>query len=225
MPTLWLPGDPLAKLRPRFCRRGDGVGTYNPQKWEQRLTQFEMKKTFIEPTDRPTKVSMSFYMPVPMSYTRRKTHGALWGTYKHSCRPDIDNLAKYYLDAGNGVLWADDGLITSLFVRKFYSCKPGVRITVEDDIAELDPIAADILSVFTPEDCAQLADWGAEIGYLQDLIAAAEHCKQTDMIAAKQQIAQILSQTGHRFAKVLASIGRAYPDYRAPLPLPEIDHG
>lgn len=38
----------------------------------------------------------------------------------HTKRPDIDNLAKLVLDAGNGVLWEDDSQVCHLDVRKVY---------------------------------------------------------------------------------------------------------
>lgn len=36
-------------------------------------------------------------------------------------RPDVDNIAKIYMDACNGYLWKDDCDITSLKVQKIYS--------------------------------------------------------------------------------------------------------
>ena len=33
-------------------------------------------------------------------------------------RPDIDNLAKFYMDASNGILWADDAQVAELIARK-----------------------------------------------------------------------------------------------------------
>lgn len=35
-------------------------------------------------------------------------------------KPDVDNIAKIYLDACNGLLWKDDADITKLCVEKFY---------------------------------------------------------------------------------------------------------
>lgn len=45
-------------------------------------------------------------------------------------RPDIDNLAKAIMDACNGVLWDDDGQITSLSAQKIYADFDFVQIAV-----------------------------------------------------------------------------------------------
>jgi Holliday junction resolvase RusA-like endonuclease len=46
-------------------------------------------------------------------------------------RPDVDNLAKLVLDAGNGILWDDDSQIVKLTACKSWSETPGVRIFVD----------------------------------------------------------------------------------------------
>jgi Holliday junction resolvase RusA-like endonuclease len=56
-------------------------------------------------------------------------------TSKLPCpRPDVDNFAKSVLDASNGVLWADDSLITDLSVIKAWSpptCSPQIIIQIQ----------------------------------------------------------------------------------------------
>ena len=39
----------------------------------------------------------------------------------HIGRPDIDNLIKFTLDAGNGVLWTDDAIIAILEASKVWA--------------------------------------------------------------------------------------------------------
>lgn len=49
-------------------------------------------------------------------------------------RNDCDNLAKVVMDAGNGVLWLDDGQIAELHVEKWIGAQgeaPYVRLVVE----------------------------------------------------------------------------------------------
>lgn len=43
----------------------------------------------------------------------------------HTKKPDCDNVAKLYLDAGNGLLWLDDAHIFSLDVKKWHAPKIG----------------------------------------------------------------------------------------------------
>lgn len=50
-------------------------------------------------------------------------------------RNDADNIAKAVMDAGNGVLWLDDGQIAALRVEKWIGAQgeaPYVRLVVED---------------------------------------------------------------------------------------------
>lgn len=50
-------------------------------------------------------------------------------------RNDADNIAKAVMDAGNGVLWLDDGQIAILHVEKWIGAQgeaPYVKLTVED---------------------------------------------------------------------------------------------
>lgn len=51
----------------------------------------------------------------------------------HICDPDYDNLVKGMQDACNGVVWADDCIISSATLRKRYTLgdeQPGVAIRV-----------------------------------------------------------------------------------------------
>lgn len=72
----------------------------------------------------PQHVELAFFMP-----TRRLV--------------DIDNLAKNVLDACNGVLWADDALVTRLeLVRAVDVERPRTVVLV----TEMLPAAADVLA-------------------------------------------------------------------------------
>jgi Holliday junction resolvase RusA-like endonuclease len=45
-------------------------------------------------------------------------------------KPDIDNIAKTYLDAMNGVIFVDDTQVIDLHVKKLYSVVAGVDVMV-----------------------------------------------------------------------------------------------
>jgi Holliday junction resolvase RusA-like endonuclease len=45
-------------------------------------------------------------------------------------KPDIDNIAKTYLDAMNGVIFKDDTQVIDLHVKKLYSAFAGVDVMV-----------------------------------------------------------------------------------------------
>lgn len=48
---------------------------------------------------------------------------------------DVDNYAKSWLDAGKGILWADDASVVELHVRRVRADKGGVSALVEADEA------------------------------------------------------------------------------------------
>lgn len=85
--------------------------------------------------DGPLAVSLRFYLPRPKAHYRT---GRFSGVLKDSApkfpaehHNDCDNLAKAVLDALNGILWVDDGLINDLHVTKQYGeDRPGVDVTV-----------------------------------------------------------------------------------------------
>src|SRR5689334_16703666 len=117
-------GDPIPKARARVRLVGHKVWTFDPQEVLKKnaslLLIAKMKKAF----DHPKKeihmeasklalnsvfhVEMTFYLPIPKSHSRTQVNRILWGFDEHTSKPDIDNLAKFYLDAANGILWPDD---------------------------------------------------------------------------------------------------------------------
>lgn len=53
----------------------------------------------------------------------------------HMVKPDADNVCKSILDAGNGILWADDSQVMSLRVTKAYG-EPQVILAVRQATLE-----------------------------------------------------------------------------------------
>jgi len=56
---------------------------------------------------------------------------------RKTSRPDCDNIAKAALDAGNGILWADDAQVAELHVSKWV-CYSGQEPFVEVTVRELE---------------------------------------------------------------------------------------
>ena len=71
------------------------------------------------------RLTLKFYLPRP---NKKKSIGE---GEVHHIRPDLDNLTKLVLDAGNGILWQDDSMIVSIHAEKFYSSTPRTYILVE----------------------------------------------------------------------------------------------
>jgi Holliday junction resolvase RusA-like endonuclease len=105
-------GDPQSQPRHRHTARGKIVRTYDPKSKDKK----KLAKYITE--------NYSFKIPSSLSKVKK---GLAVGRYRPK-KPDIDNIAKYYLDAMNDVVYFDDAQIVALNVVKKYSLKPNVRI-------------------------------------------------------------------------------------------------
>lgn len=129
--TITIPGKPIAKMRPRFARRGKFVSTYNCQETEEGKVRWEMMNQFqsidtIAPGI-PIKLECIFYMPIPSGMSQKKLHEA---QFRHIKKPDCDNLIKFVKDCANGVIWADDSQVFEVHARKLYASQPRTEMMV-----------------------------------------------------------------------------------------------
>ena len=137
--TVELPGEPQGKGRPRFrmrlARFGGSAGKpYTPARsraYELALRQVAaIAMRGRKPLDGALKVTVAAFMAVPASWPARKRDVALAGATYPTVKPDIDNVVKMTLDAGNGVLWLDDKQIVVLSIFKQYDEVPRLRIEI-----------------------------------------------------------------------------------------------
>jgi Holliday junction resolvase RusA-like endonuclease len=120
-------GDPQSQPRHRHTARGKIVRTYDPKsKDKKKLAKYITENYSFEKTDKPLLVVIQADFKIPSSLSKVKK-GLAVGRYRPK-KPDIDNIAKYYLDAMNDVVYFDDAQIVALNVVKKYSLKPNVRI-------------------------------------------------------------------------------------------------
>ena len=127
-------GDPKGKGRPRFSRVGNFTKVYTDK---QTLTYEAMIATFAkqamggsEPLKTPVSVFLHVRLPIPQSYSKKRREACLNGLEMPCKKPDIDNIAKTYLDAMNGVIFVDDTQVIDLHVKKLYSAVAGVDVMV-----------------------------------------------------------------------------------------------
>ena len=113
--------NPVPKARPRVTCRG----TYTPKRTKDAM---EKIKEVIEehpdcpdkPLSGPVSVIMTFYVPMPKSWSKKK-RGEMLAEPVAKKQFDIDNLEKTVYDALNGILWEDDGQIWKHTVKKVWS--------------------------------------------------------------------------------------------------------
>lgn len=125
---------PVAQGRPRICRVGNGVRAVDPPKsraYKEMLGSMA-RAGIPEPiADTPLDVDMTFILPVPKSWSKKKIMSALQGEVLPQGRPDLDNYIKGLCDALNGIVWKDDSSIVTMTGRKVYGEIPGVKVVVQ----------------------------------------------------------------------------------------------
>jgi Holliday junction resolvase RusA-like endonuclease len=130
--VIQLDGEPGAKLRVRFDPRSKRA--YQVDKvihYEGRLAhagQLAMDEAAL--LDEPLKVDIDAFFGIPQSKSKKWQRGALDGSTRPTKKPDVDNIAKIVMDGLNGIVWIDDVLIVELSVRKHYSDRPRMVVTV-----------------------------------------------------------------------------------------------
>jgi len=129
-----VPGDPVAKGRPRATAIGGHARMYTPattRAYEQRVAVAAREATAkAPPMDGALSVSIEITMQIPASWGRAKRADALAGLVMPTGRPDLDNLVKALTDACNGIVWRDDAQIVRLMAEKRYGEQPGASISV-----------------------------------------------------------------------------------------------
>lgn len=130
--SIVIPGEPVGKGRPRFLR-GSGR-TYTPEKTAkyENLVALEFSNAFPlwKPTTEPIEMTMTAFLGIPKSWSKKKHQQALEGLLRPTKKPDTDNIAKIK-DALNGIAFVDDAQVIKETVSKEYSDQPRLEITIE----------------------------------------------------------------------------------------------
>ena len=140
--TLIVPGPPHATQRAR-ARFGSKY-LYDPQKQEKAIVRHEIVQNLKELPNQNLylfenavyfdtaaffEVDLCFYMPTP-KYARTAIEMRNLSTCYCTTKPDVDNLAKFYLDCMNGLVYQDDAAIVKLSVSKYLNNEPHTKIVV-----------------------------------------------------------------------------------------------
>lgn len=121
---------PTAKGRPRFSRRSGRAFTPAATQAAERTLRGEFAEAvqvsdaargLAWPMTGPLALDLEFLMPIPLSWSMKKTGAARRNDLPHTSRPDVDNLGKLVMDAANGILWVDDSQLVSVRMEKRYA--------------------------------------------------------------------------------------------------------
>lgn len=136
--TYMVEGNPVGKGRPRFARRGNFVSTYSPTKTRdyESVIKDAAKQAMgsSSPLETPVTVAIYITAPIPQSYSKKRTEACLSGSERPIKKPDIDNIAKCFLDAMNQVVYLDDTQVLTLHVTKVYGTVGMVEVMVKEDL-------------------------------------------------------------------------------------------
>jgi Holliday junction resolvase RusA-like endonuclease len=126
-------GNPVGKQRPRFARGR----TYTPKKTiEYELAikaQALSAMGSAEPLETPVAVYIYINHAIPVSYSKKRKEACL-NRLERPKKPDLDNVAKAYLDAMNGIVYKDDVQVVSLHVTKRYDTIASVHVCVREEL-------------------------------------------------------------------------------------------
>ncbi len=104
--------------------------TIDPSKPDKVAFYWKMKETYksIPCVSSMCIVSMHFHFQFPKAFSKKKKK-LLIG---HPCTNhiDVDNCIKFFLDAGNDLLWKDDRIIYGINAFKWWSEKHSVSIKI-----------------------------------------------------------------------------------------------
>jgi Holliday junction resolvase RusA-like endonuclease len=138
MTTFTIDGEPRGKGRPRFRNTGKFVQTYTDAKTKnyEALVMDAASNAMgtTEPLETPVSVFLYIRLPVPKSYSKKRSEACLSGFEMPSKKPDIDNVAKSVCDGMNGIVFKDDCQIVQINAKKVYSSVAGVDVMVREEL-------------------------------------------------------------------------------------------
>lgn len=134
MITFTIPGQPVAKGRPKFARRGAHVVAYTPAKTASYENLVKMAATAAmdgrEPSAAPMSLSIVLSMQIPASWSNKRRAMAARGQIQATKKPDADNVLKGIKDGCNGIAWRDDAQVISITMQKMYAETPGAVVII-----------------------------------------------------------------------------------------------
>lgn len=136
-------GIPMAKQSARFRIAKNKTGkdfimSYQKKELKDNETnsRFDIKhqlpKDFVPYANIPLQLELTFVYPPLKSWTKAKMKQLENGEviYK-TTKPDNDNLQKNIADILNGLVYADDALVSISVVKKIYGFTPRIEIVIK----------------------------------------------------------------------------------------------
>jgi len=129
-------GDPVAKGRPRFAKRGNFVQTYTPEKTKTYESEVAMMAKAAMGASEALEGALEAFIyvtfAVPDSYSKKRSEACLSGLEKHTKKPDLDNVVKSVVDGMDKIVFLNDSQITSIHATKVYGEIAKVEVMVRE---------------------------------------------------------------------------------------------
>jgi Holliday junction resolvase RusA-like endonuclease len=161
-----IPGEPIAKARPRFfVSRGKKLA-YNSQSGLESEIGYRIKSQLAnakyDHSANSYEIEFRFYFRPPPG---KDANLKLWGIIEHTSRPDLDNICKMYMDASNGILYRDDAMVTKLSSSKHYSTNPRTEIDImAKKIEHPAENLKKLMKAFTPDEFDEFVSDMKDVG-------------------------------------------------------------
>lgn len=227
--------DPIPKARPRYFLAQGKINLYDPRKQDKERVQEKLllmlKQAISSENIRIAQeaaklvqcdvfhVRLIFCLPMPKNWTDGRKNAVLWGLEECSCKPDIDNLEKFYLDCFSGIFFSDDRQVCSMTSKKKFSQKGEIVIEIMGKKKTSLPDEAEgILQIFGPDRLFQLLRQVWELFELYDVDEADDWVveKIGDRDARGVRLARtayVLSVLASHHGKYFDKIQKKYPDF------------
>jgi len=129
--TVIINGEPVAKGRPRMTQSGFVYTPAATRKFEAhgRLSA-QLAIDGRPPIERPVRLELLVELPIPKSWSKRKSADAITGHIRPTSRPDVDNYPKAIFDAINTIVVADDAQVVEVYAKKKFSVAPKMVATI-----------------------------------------------------------------------------------------------
>ena len=136
-------GDPTAKGRARFARRGKYVQTYTPDKTAnyETLVRLEYERQcegIVFAPDIPLEMKVKAYLRVPKSTSKKKQLQMLNGKLRPIKKPDSTNICKAVEDALNKIAYSDDTQFVETTISRFYGDPARIEVLIREVITAED---------------------------------------------------------------------------------------
>jgi Holliday junction resolvase RusA-like endonuclease len=130
--TIFVPGDPVGKERPRHDPRHPERRPHTPEK--TKTYEEKVKWCFLqahgEMIDGPVRLRVVAYFGIPSSASKKRQALMRDGKILPTKKPDEDNILKVVQDALSGLAYKDDAYVVTGCCTKKYG-DPGVFVEIE----------------------------------------------------------------------------------------------